>query len=74
MMIICECRIFSRLSLQRSGKDHSILMSLPSGIYRYRFIVDGERRFIPDFPCITDETGNTVNFLDVDVSAYSLKI
>ncbi|OAY76361.1 SNF1-related protein kinase regulatory subunit beta-1 [Ananas comosus] len=50
-----------KLSLQRSGKDHSILMSLPSGIYRYRFIVDGERRFIPDFPCITDETGNTAS-------------
>ncbi|MQM20642.1 hypothetical protein Taro_053666 [Colocasia esculenta] len=56
---------FYRRILQRSGKDHSILLVLSSGIYHYRFIVDGEQRHIPDFPCITDETGQVVNLLDM---------
>ncbi|KAI3905756.1 hypothetical protein MKW92_010551 [Papaver armeniacum] len=56
----------SRKKLQRSGKDHSILLVLPSGIYQYKFIVDGEWRYIPDLPCIADEMGRIHNLLDVD--------
>ncbi|CAL9145525.1 SNF1-related protein kinase regulatory subunit beta-1-like [Musa acuminata AAA Group] len=55
----------SRKALQTSGKDHSILLVLPSGIYHYKFIVDGELRFIPDLPHMAYETGHTVNILDV---------
>ncbi|WCJ27545.1 SNF1-related protein kinase regulatory subunit beta-2 [Euphorbia peplus] len=56
----------SRKLLHRSGKDHSILMVLPSGIYHYKFIVDGEWRYIPDLPCVTDQLGHVCNLLDVD--------
>ncbi|KAL5707615.1 galactose metabolism-related protein [Ranunculus cassubicifolius] len=56
----------SRRPLQRSGKDHSILLVLPSGIYQYRFIVDGDRRYLPELPCIADETGIVNNLLDVN--------
>lgn len=52
-------------ALQRSGKDHSILLVLPSGIFRYRFIVDGEVRYIPDHPTETDEMDRVCNLLDV---------
>ncbi|KAH6836990.1 5'-AMP-activated protein kinase beta-2 subunit protein [Perilla frutescens var. hirtella] len=55
----------TRKILQRSGKDHSILLVLPSGIFRYRFIVDGEVRYIPDLPIETDEMGRVCNLLDV---------
>ncbi|XP_008810797.1 SNF1-related protein kinase regulatory subunit beta-1-like [Phoenix dactylifera] len=55
----------TRKALQRSGKVHSILLVLPSGVYQYKFIVDGERRYIPDLPCITDEMGQITNLLDV---------
>ncbi|PSR90106.1 SNF1-related protein kinase regulatory subunit beta-1 like [Actinidia chinensis var. chinensis] len=55
----------SRKMLQRSGKDHSILLVLPSGIYHYKFIVDGEQRYIPDLPFVADETGHVCNLLDV---------
>ncbi|XP_042487076.1 SNF1-related protein kinase regulatory subunit beta-1-like [Macadamia integrifolia] len=55
----------SRKMLQRSGIDHSLLLVLPSGIYQYKFIVDSEWRYIPDLPCIADETGNICNLLDV---------
>ncbi|XP_004288390.1 PREDICTED: SNF1-related protein kinase regulatory subunit beta-1 [Fragaria vesca subsp. vesca] len=55
----------SRKALQRSGKDHSVLLVLPSGIYRYKFIVDGEPRYIPDLPFIADEMGHVCNLLDV---------
>lgn len=56
----------SKRSVEKSGKDHVILLGLPSGIYRYRFIVDGERRFRPDLPCETDNMGNIVNLVDVN--------
>lgn len=55
----------SRKKLQRSGKDHSILLVLPSGIYHYKFMVDGEFRYIPDLPSVDDEMGNVCNLLDV---------
>ncbi|KAM7528265.1 hypothetical protein LguiB_031675 [Lonicera macranthoides] len=55
----------SRKMLQRSGKDHSILLVLPSGIYHYKFIVDGEFRYIPDLPFVSDEMGHVCNVLDV---------
>jgi hypothetical protein len=54
--------------MQKSGKDHSLLLVLPSGVYRYRCVVDGERRCLPDLPCETDAMGNAVNLLDVNVS------
>ncbi|GER40706.1 5'-AMP-activated protein kinase beta-2 subunit protein [Striga asiatica] len=55
----------TRKLLQRSGKDHSILLVLPSGIFRYRLIVDGEVKYIPDLPSETDDTGSVCNVLDV---------
>ncbi|KAJ0084829.1 hypothetical protein Patl1_30188 [Pistacia atlantica] len=54
----------SRKILQRSGKDHSVLLVLPSGIYHYKFIVDGEWRYIPDLPIEANEAG-VCNVLDV---------
>nr|CAB3459028.1 unnamed protein product [Digitaria exilis] len=51
--------------VEKSGKDHTILLMLSSGVHRYRFIVDGERRFIPDIPFETDITGQIVNLVDV---------
>nr|GLL31544.1 SNF1-related protein kinase regulatory subunit beta-1 isoform X1 [Ipomoea trifida]GME03632.1 SNF1-related protein kinase regulatory subunit beta-1 [Ipomoea batatas] len=56
----------SRKTLQRSGKDHTILLVLPSGVYRYKFIVDGEVRYIPDIPFVADEIGGVCNLLDVN--------
>ncbi|XP_074285548.1 SNF1-related protein kinase regulatory subunit beta-1 isoform X1 [Silene latifolia] len=56
----------SRKILQRSGKDHTVLLVLPSGIYHYRFIVDGETRYMPDQPCVSTEMGLVWNVLDVN--------
>ena len=61
-----------RKTLQRSGKDHSILLVLPSGVYHYKFIVDGEWRYIPDLPSIADEMGSVCNLLDVNVRIFTL--
>ncbi|KAG8079256.1 hypothetical protein GUJ93_ZPchr0007g6183 [Zizania palustris] len=55
----------SRQTVHKCGKDHCILLGLASGVYRYRFIVDGERRFQPDRPCETDNMGDIANLLDV---------
>ncbi|KAJ0238729.1 SNF1-related protein kinase regulatory subunit beta-1 [Hirschfeldia incana] len=55
----------SRKKLEKSGKDHSILFVLPSGIYHYKVIVDGECKYLPDLPFVSDEMGNVCNILDV---------
>ncbi|TKW36603.1 hypothetical protein SEVIR_2G451300v4 [Setaria viridis] len=55
----------SKKPVEKSGKDHTILLMLSSGVHRYRFIVDGERRFIPDLPWETDNMGQIVNLVDV---------
>lgn len=55
----------SRKTLVRSGKDFAILLVLPSGVYHYRFVVDGEWRYIPDLPHVADDTGRFSNVLDV---------
>ncbi|XP_059624931.1 SNF1-related protein kinase regulatory subunit beta-1 [Cornus florida] len=56
---------WTRKALQKSGKDYSILLVLPLGIYHYKFIVDGEWRYIPDLPFVADEMGRVCNLLDV---------
>ncbi|KAF3785679.1 SNF1-related protein kinase regulatory subunit beta-2 [Nymphaea thermarum] len=55
----------SKKLLQRSGKDFTLMKVLPSGVYQYRYIVDGERRYNPDLPCGLDHMGNACNVLDV---------
>ncbi|CAH8387816.1 unnamed protein product [Eruca vesicaria subsp. sativa] len=55
----------SRSRLQRSGKDFTIMKVLPSGVYEYRFIVDGQRRHAPELPLARDDAGNTFNILDL---------
>ncbi|XP_010686626.2 SNF1-related protein kinase regulatory subunit beta-2 [Beta vulgaris subsp. vulgaris] len=55
----------TRKSLQRSGKDFTLMKVLPSGVYQYRFVVDGAWRYAPDIPWIQDETGNYFNVLDL---------
>ncbi|WOL03038.1 hypothetical protein Cni_G11758 [Canna indica] len=51
--------------LQRSGKDFTIMIVLPSGFYQYKFIVDGEWRYAPDMPWMNDDMGNAHNILDL---------
>ncbi|KAK4439469.1 SNF1-related protein kinase regulatory subunit beta-2 [Sesamum alatum] len=55
----------SRKPLQKSGKDFTIMKVLPSGVYQYRFLVDGRRRYSPDQPWEQDDSGNAYNILDL---------
>ncbi|XP_047971865.1 SNF1-related protein kinase regulatory subunit beta-2-like [Salvia hispanica] len=55
----------SRKPLQRSGKDFTIMKVLPSGVYQYRFLVDGQWRHSPDLPWEQDDSGNAYNVLDL---------
>ncbi|KAE9602096.1 hypothetical protein Lal_00049716 [Lupinus albus] len=55
----------TRMPLQRSGKDLTIMKVLPSGVYQYRFIVDGQWRYTPDLPWAQDHAGNAYNILDL---------
>ena len=58
-----------RSRLQRSGKDFTIMKVLPSGVYEYRFIVDGQWRHAPELPLARDDAGNTFNLLDLQVTS-----
>ncbi|EOY28986.1 hypothetical protein QUC31_013336 [Theobroma cacao] len=55
----------TRIPLQRCGKDFTIMKVLPSGVYQYRFIVDGQWRYAPDLPWAQDDVGNANNILDL---------
>ncbi|KAL2475783.1 5'-AMP-activated protein kinase beta-2 subunit protein [Abeliophyllum distichum] len=55
----------TRKPLQRSGKDFTIMKVLPSGVYHYRFVVDGQRRYSPDMLWDQDDSGNAYNILDL---------
>lgn len=55
----------TRMPLQRSGKDFAIMKVLQSGVYQYRFIVDGQKRYTPDSPWAQDDAGNAYNILDL---------
>lgn len=52
-------------TLQRSGKDFTIVKLLPPGVYQYKFIVDGEWKYAPEQPAMYDEIGNVNNVLEV---------
>ncbi|RAL38969.1 hypothetical protein DM860_014795 [Cuscuta australis] len=56
----------SRKILQGSDKDHNVILVLPSGVYHYKFIVDGKVRYIADLPWVADELGRVCNILDVN--------
>ncbi|KAK6918720.1 AMP-activated protein kinase, glycogen-binding domain, partial [Dillenia turbinata] len=51
--------------MQRSGKDFTIMKVLPSGVYQFRFIVDGQMMHAPDLPCTYDDMGIAYNILDL---------
>ncbi|KAI9072811.1 hypothetical protein K1719_045214 [Acacia pycnantha] len=55
-----------RKILQRSGKEFTILMVLPLGIYHYKFIVDGQPRYLPELPHVANGMGHVYNLLNVD--------
>ncbi|XP_061339831.1 SNF1-related protein kinase regulatory subunit beta-2-like [Gastrolobium bilobum] len=55
----------TRMPLQRSGKDFTLMKVLPSGVYQYRFIVDGRWRYTPDLPWAKDDAENAYNILDL---------
>ncbi|XP_023741681.1 SNF1-related protein kinase regulatory subunit beta-2 isoform X2 [Lactuca sativa] len=55
----------TRELLEGSGTHFSILKVLNSGVYHYRFIVDGELTYSPDLPHESDEFGNIYNVLDL---------
>lgn len=57
--------------MQRSGKDFTIMKVLPSGVYQYRFIVDGQWRYAQDLPMAQDDAGNPYNILDLKVHIAS---
>jgi len=63
-----------RSRLQRSGKDFTIMKVLPSGVYEYRFIVDGQWRHAPELPLARDDAGNTFNILDLQVTPFSFEL
>ncbi|KAK3415330.1 hypothetical protein EUGRSUZ_H00877 [Eucalyptus grandis] len=57
--------VFISEMMQRSGQEFIILKVLPSGVYHYRFVVDGQVNYAPDLPCDFHEPRTAYNILDV---------
>lgn len=55
----------TRQPLQRSGRDFTLIKVLQPGVYQYKFWVDGQWRYAPDLPAVSDDTNNVNNVLDV---------
>ncbi|XP_022943899.1 SNF1-related protein kinase regulatory subunit beta-2-like [Cucurbita moschata] len=55
----------TREMLQSLGKEFVIIKTLPSGIYHYRFMVDGWLTCAPDLPWVCDDSGHSYNVLDL---------
>ncbi|XP_022868306.1 SNF1-related protein kinase regulatory subunit beta-2-like [Olea europaea var. sylvestris] len=51
--------------MRRTGKEFVVMRKIPSGVYQYRFIVDGQWRYAPDIPWELDRAGNVCNILDL---------
>lgn len=56
----------SRKTLTKSGNEHSLMLVLGNGVYYYRFIVDGDSRYITNEPYVADDAGRCMNILDVN--------
>lgn len=54
-----------RHTMQRSGKDFTLVKLLPPGVYQYKFIVDGLWRHDPNLHSMYDEMGNINNVMEV---------
>ncbi|KAJ9100119.1 hypothetical protein QFC20_005531 [Naganishia adeliensis] len=57
----------TRLKMNKSTHDFSILLNLPPGTHRIKFIVDDHWRCSNDLQTATDGDGNLVNWLEVEV-------
>ncbi|CAK9315526.1 unnamed protein product [Citrullus colocynthis] len=55
----------TREILQSIGKEFITIKTLPSGIYHYRFMVDGWLTCAPDLPWVCDDSGISYNILDL---------
>ncbi|KAJ9109055.1 hypothetical protein QFC21_000382 [Naganishia friedmannii] len=55
----------TRLKMNKSTHDFSLLLDLPPGTHRIKFIVDDHWRCAPDLQTATDGDGNLVNWLEV---------
>lgn len=54
-----------RHTMQRAGRDCSLVKLLPPGVYQYKFIVDGQWRHDPNLAMMYDDMGNINNVLEV---------
>lgn len=46
---------------------------LPSGVYHYRFVVDGQWRYAPDLLFERDDMGNVFNVLDLQLQVIFME-
>jgi 5'-AMP-activated protein kinase regulatory beta subunit len=46
------------------GNEFTLTKMLGRGVHQYKFIVDGDWRFAPDYPTMRDNQGNINNYVD----------
>jgi hypothetical protein len=53
------------LRMSRSKHDFQLVLDLPPGTHRFNFIVDGKSRCSNEFDTLLDQSGNMVNYVEV---------
>lgn len=56
----------AKLTQQEDG-NFAYRIQLPPGVYYFYFVVDGKKRFSPDYPVMKDATGKILNYVKHDI-------
>lgn len=60
------------IPLSKVGNEFNVILALPAGVHKYKFIVDGEWKFSLLDPTCLDESGNVNNI--IDTTNYNPKV
>ena len=63
----------TRIPLNKSANDFSIITPLPAGIHQYKFIVDGHWKHATEQPSCFDAQGHATNCLEIQAVLGSLE-
>lgn len=69
----CKWKQMIELEKSSNGSCFEIRLSLPIGIYQYKFLVDDKWLFSNEDPICTDENGNINNIIDINLIARKSK-
>ena len=62
----------TRVPLEKSDQDFSVMIQMPLGTQPLKFIVDDEWKCSTDLPIASDNDGNLVNYLQISLESSDI--